>query len=123
MDCVFKCIINFSPREVTRTRCFLQCEFDHEAVSQNSKALRNTSKRLLKELGKSAKSVQSMLTSTEKRGDKLNAKRPRLDFGGEGGGEERGPELDHQVEVDPLGGVDQQGEEELELDEGVVPGP
>ena len=103
----------------------LAAKFDHETEDKNTKDSRDTSKRLFKDLNKSAKEVQSMLNTTEKRGIKLEAKRLRLDFdptdllrldfGGEGEGEELGQDLDQQVELD------QQGEDELELAEGIVP--
>ena len=103
----------------------LAAKFDHETEDKNTKDSRDTSKRLFKELNKSTKEVQSMLNTTEKRGIKLEAKRLRLDFdptdflrldfGGAGEGEELGQNLDQQVELN------QQGEDEMELEEVVVP--
>ena len=102
----------------------LAAKFDPKTEDKNTEDSRETSKRLFKELNKSTKEVQSMLKTTEKRGIKLEAKRMRLDdptdflrldFGGDGEGEELGQDLDQQVELD------QQGEDEMELAEGVVP--
>ena len=102
----------------------MAAKFDHKTEDKNTEDSKETSKRLFKELNKSTKEVQSMLKTTEKRGIKLEAKRMRLDdptdflrldFGGDGEGEELGQDLDQQVELD------QQGEDELELAEGVVP--
>ena len=102
----------------------LAAKFDPKTEDKNTEDSRETSKRLFKELNKSTKEVQSMLKTTEKRGIKLEAKRMRLDdptdflrldFGGDGGGEELEQDLDQQVELD------QQGEDEMELAEVVVP--
>ena len=102
----------------------LAAKFDPKTEDKNTEDSRETSKRLFKELNKSTKEVQSMLKTTEKRGIKLEAKRMRLndptdflrlDFGGAGEGEELGQNLDQQVELD------QQGEDEMELAEVVVP--
>ena len=102
----------------------LAAKFDPKTEDKNTEDSRETSKRLFKELNKSTKEVQSMLKTTEKRGIKLEAKRMRLndptdflrlDFGGAGEGEELGQNLDQQVELN------QQGEDEMELEEVVVP--
>lgn len=102
--------------------------FDHVLVSKNSKDLQRNSKRVLKDLCNKEKAVQAMVNSTERKGIKLEAKRLRLDQGGEEGGEQqrggRGQQggQGEQGELEQQGGLDQQGEEDLELVEAVVPG-